>query len=94
MYRTARAHPPSRCQVSFLLTLQLAPDLTGTRCACLLPCLLRSPGTPVHTYTRTHILHRLRLESFPTVGRGTEIENGFPHAPHRSGWVLPEATDY
>lgn len=30
MYRTARAHPPSCCQVSFRLTLQLAPDLTGT----------------------------------------------------------------
>lgn len=61
MYRTARAHPPSRCQVSFPLTLHLAPDLTGTRCACLfvLPLLL------LHTcaYVRTHAHHTLtRIE--------------------------------
>lgn len=69
MYRTARAHPPSCCQVSFLLTLHLAPDLTGTRCACLFPCLLFSLCTPAHIYTCTHIIHWLVLKSFPTIGR-------------------------
>lgn len=73
MYRTARAHPPSCCQVSFLLTLHLAPDLTGTRCACLFPCLLCSLCTPAHIYTCTHIIHWLRLKSFPTVGQKMEI---------------------
>lgn len=53
MYRTARPHPPSFCQVSFLLTLHLAPDLTGTQCACLFVCLVCFLCTPAQTHART-----------------------------------------
>lgn len=88
MYRTARAHPPSCCQVSFPLTLHLAPDLTSTRFACLFACLLCSLCTPAHTYTCTHIIHG--LESFPTVGQKDWV-SGFS-CTSQSCWILPKAT--
>lgn len=46
MYRTARAHPRSRCQVSFQLTLQLGPDLKGT---------LLSPPPPLPATLSAHL---------------------------------------
>ena len=64
MYRTARTHPPSCCQVSFPLTLHLAPDLTGTRCACLfvLPLLLLHTCAYVHTHAH-HTPTRIEISS-------------------------------
>lgn len=53
MYRTARAHPPSLCQVSLPLTLHLAPDLTGPRYACPFSCQLRFLCTPARTLHHT-----------------------------------------